>query len=141
MNNSKEERRRSILRKPAEESVDLYPGLCVCDDRVSGSITAGQTRLPLWAFVGTVVNEGWEHVVSEEEGWPYMEEAYSWTQQKTSDFLYHLMQPRGEYGRLVLLLAEMNRVSEENDESWVLNADRRRQMREQLQRCLDALQE
>jgi len=127
------------LPKPAEETLDLYPGLVVCDDRVSGSITAGQSRLPLWAFVGTVVADGWETVVSEEDGWPYMEEDYGWTQQKMSDFLYHLMQPRGEFGRLVLLLAEMNRMSEEANAPWLSDEEQRQRMREQLQRCLDAL--
>lgn len=48
-----------ILRQPAEDTDDLYPGLTVCDNRVTGSINAGRTRLPLWTFIGTVVEESW----------------------------------------------------------------------------------
>ena len=59
----------------------------------------------------------------------------------TSDFLYHLMQPRGEFGRLVLLLAEMNRRSEADEATWLLNAESREQMKAQLQRCLNALED
>ena len=131
----------SALRQPAEETEGLYEGLCVCDNRVSGSITVGPSRLPLWAFVGTIVTDGWETVVSEEDGWPYMEESYGWTQQMTSDFLYYAMQSRGEFGRLTLLMAEMNRRSEANEAAWLLDADNRQQMKAQLQKCLDALEE
>ena len=42
-------------RNPAEESLGLYPGLVVDDGRQSGSITVGQSRLPLWSFIGTAL--------------------------------------------------------------------------------------
>lgn len=35
---------RGVWREPAEESHDLYPGPCVHDNRVSGSITVGRSR-------------------------------------------------------------------------------------------------
>jgi len=113
----------------------------VDDDRVSGSITVGCSRLPLWAFVGTIVTDGWETVVSEEDGWPYLEDGYSWTRQKMSDFLYYAMQSRGEFGRLTLLMAEMNRIGEEANAPWIEDKANRERMREQLQRCLDALED
>ena len=60
----------TILRRPPEDSTDLYPGLSVCDDRVTGSINVRQTRLPLWAFIGTAITDGWE---SAEDGWEIQE--------------------------------------------------------------------
>ena len=129
------------MRRPSEESVDLYPGLCVCDDRVSGSITVGQSRLPLWTFIGTIVTDGWETVAGEEGDFPQTEKDYGWTQQKMSDFLYYAMQSRGEFGRLTLLMAELNRVGDQNKAPWIEEAEHCQQMREQLQRCLDALAE
>lgn len=126
-------------RQPAEETVDLYPGLCVDDDRVSGSITVGSSRLPLWAFVGTIVMDDWEAVAGEEGNFPQVEKDYGWTQQMMSDFLYHAMQSRGEFGRLTLLMAEMNRLGKSANESWISKADNRERMKEQLQRCLDTL--
>lgn len=141
MNPNDSEKKFTAKRQPAEETVDLYAGLCVDDDRVSGSITVGCSRLPLWAFVGTIVTDGWETIVSEEDGWPYLEDGYGWTRQKMSDFLYHSMQSRGEFGRLTLLMAEMNRSGEEAGAPWIEEADNRERVREQLQRCLDALED
>jgi hypothetical protein len=48
-----------VWREPSEESVDLYPGLVVHDGRVSGSITTGRSRLPLWAFMFVAIRDGW----------------------------------------------------------------------------------
>lgn len=141
MDERSEQKQFTTKRQPAEETVDLYSGLCVHDDRVSGSITASRSRLPLWAFVGTIVTDGWETVVSEEEGWPYLEEEYGWTRQKMSDFFYYLMQSRGEFGRLTLLMAEMNRLGEAASAPWIAEANNRERMKEQLQRCLEALED
>ena len=142
MNPNDSAKKFSPLRQPAEETENLYAGLCVCDDRVSGSITVGPSRLPLWAFVGTIVMENWEAVADEEDGdFPQVERDYGWTRQMMSDFLYYALQSRGEFGRLVLLLAEMNRRSEADGAAWLLDADNRQQMKAQLQKCLDALED
>ena len=142
MNTNKPEKQFTALRRPAEETEDLYAGLCVCDDRVSGSITVGPSRLPLWAFVATIVMNNWEAVADEEDGdFPQVEKNYGWTQQMMADFLYYAMQSRGEFGRLTLLMAEMNRRSEADQAPWLLDADNRQQMKAQLQKCLDALEE
>lgn len=140
MDERSEQKQFTTKRQPAEETVDLYPGLCVDDDRVSGSITVGCSRLPLWAFVGMMVTDGWETVVSE-EGWPYLEDGYGWTRQMMSDFLYYAMQSRGEFGRLMLLMAEMNRTGEAKNAPWIAEANNRERMKEQLQRCLNALED
>ena len=136
-----EERQKSNLRQPAEETVDLYPGLSVCDDRVSGSITVAQSRLPLWAFIRYVVEDSWEDIVSGDEAYYPGLEAYGWTEEKMSDFLYYLMQCRGEFGRLLLLMAEVNRLSEEKHRFWMEQDGLPQRMKEQLQRCLATVQD
>ena len=127
--------RKTILREPSEESVNLYPGLVVDDARVSGAITVGSSRLPLSAFIGTLIEEGWQEVTAE-DGWPQVEQ-YGWTQKQMSDFLYNVLQARGEFGRLLLVLAEAHRVAEERDKpQWWQHEDLRRNIRGQLQQCL-----
>ncbi len=127
----------SIRRHPPEESCDLYPGLCVHDGRVTGSITVGPTRLPLWAILPTLVEEGWGAV---QDGWPSVDDC-AWSARDTATFLYRLMQMRGEFGRLLLVLADAERGDENNEAArWWANADARGRVHAQLLRCLHALQ-
>lgn len=99
-------------REPAEESTDLYPGLVVCDNRHSGSITVGRSRLPVSAFVGY---ESWAEVVA---GWDYIEgPGYEWTHERHANFLYHLLEMRGEFARLLLVLADVERDEGERGEN------------------------
>lgn len=91
-------------RSPDEESVDLYPGLVVHDGRVSGSITTGRSRLPLWAFASVAVTHGWDEV---ERGWE--PSRYDWTVETHARFLHHLLEARGEFARLLLVLADADR--------------------------------
>lgn len=125
-------------RDPAEESDDLYPGLVVSDDRVTGSITAGRSRLPLWVVVPTAAIQGWSEV---EKGWE--PSVYGWTADKTGEFLGHLLEQRGEFGRLLLVLADVERREDEQGQDglpwWELDASRQRVV-EQLRRCLAALE-
>lgn len=125
-------------RKPPEESVDLYPGLVVHDDRVSGSITAGRSRLPLWAFISTAMREGWRNV---QDDWN--PDGYGWTQEKMSHFLYCLMEQRGEFGRLLLVLADAERVEGKRGygvKSWWETKRHRKRVGDQLRRCLKVLE-
>ncbi|MBC8137748.1 MAG: hypothetical protein H8F28_17850 [Fibrella sp.] len=129
---------RSTKRIPPEETTDLYPGLCVDDERVGGAITISQSRLPVWAIMGTLIEDGWEAVV---EGWDHVETDYGWTKEDMSNFLYFLTEPRGEFGRLLLLLAEMERraCSNGGDPPWYQRPESRVRVREQLQRCIGVL--
>lgn len=97
---------RGVWRVPAEETVDLYPGLVVHDGRVSGSITVDRSRLPLWAFIHTALTDGWDRV---EEGWSPTEH-YGFTEEHLAEFLYDLLELRGEFGRLLLVLAGVERA-------------------------------
>ena len=91
------------LRDPAEETIDIYPGLVVHDSRQTGSITFGPTRLPVWVIFGELCSGGWESVVS---NWPELVE-YGWTQKRLASFLYFITEPRGELARLLLTLADV----------------------------------
>lgn len=132
-------------RDPAEESVDLYPGLVVSDDRVSGSITVGRSRLPLWAFVAWLPDLGWDEVV---RSWDYIEkpepDGYGWDADKMGEFLHCLMEMRGEFGRLLLVMADAERCERRRGRAfgpaWWETKKHRRRVAAQLRRCLDALE-
>lgn len=83
-----------------------------------------------WACISIIVEDGWEEAVSEENGWPYVEEEYEWTKQKMSNFLYHLAESRGEFGRLLLLMAEVERLEHgDNGPRWYRQEDLRERMK------------
>ena len=121
-------------RRPAEES-HLYPGLCLADNRVTGSITVGCSRLPLWAFAGW----DWDEVV---HGWDYIEKDYGWTHAKQAGFLHDLLQNRGEFGRLLLLLADAERCEHARggwNKPWWETKRHPKRVAAQLRRCLEGL--
>lgn len=122
-------------RDPDEESADLYPNLVVHDGRVAGSITVGRSRLSLWAFVGTAIRDGWDGV---ERGWE--PGRYGFTADDMADFLHYLLEARGEFGRLLLVLAAAER-SERAGQSWWKGKKHRKRVQRQLWRCLVALED
>ena len=124
-------------REPAEESIDLYPGLVVHDGRQVGSITISRSRLPIWAFAGW----DWDEVV---RGWDYIETEYGWTEEKNRMFLRHLLDVRGEFARLLLVLADAERCEYRRGrfgESWWQTKRHRKRVAEQLRRCLAVVEE
>lgn len=128
---------RGPWRKPSEESLNLYPGLVVCDGRVSGSITVGQSRLPLWAFIWTAVHGRWEGV---EAGWAPTEK-YGYTADDLSFFLSNLLDQRGEFGRLLLVLADAERLNHvSHNRPWWTTKRHRKRVGDQLRRCLAVLE-
>lgn len=126
-----------VWREPAEETED-YPGLVVNDHRVSGSITVGRSRLPLWAFVGSAVHEDWQYV---EDGWSPTEH-YGFTEGDLIAFLGDLLEQRGEFGRLVLLLADVERAERtRRAHRWWFDVKKdRKRLAAQLRRCLALLE-
>jgi hypothetical protein len=127
----------SVLRQPAEESADLYPGFVVCDDRVAGSITAGRSCLPVWAFIGTLVRDGWGEA---HEAWQ-IKTTTGLTKERLSDLLHDLFQARGELGRLLLVLAAAHReVDGETAPAWQDQPELCAHVKAQLRRCLEVLE-
>ena len=128
----------TVWREPAEESVGLYPKLTVLDNRQSGSINVGPSRLPLWSFTADAVKNGWEAV---ERGWSPTEH-YGFTEDDYIWFLCNLLNVRGEFGRLLLVLANAERCDATRglfDSPWWRRKGQRRKVLDQLHRCIDAL--
>ena len=149
------------FRQPPELSDDLYPGLAVWEKRVTGSLTLKDSRLPLWAIISTAVKQGWDEV---ERGWGPGDNGY--TADDLAAFLYDLLEHRGEFARLLCVLADVHRVEAEREhaedkahneavshpggycmcpnrpwvEPWWNQPDLRRRVADQLQRCLATVQ-
>lgn len=128
-----------VWREPREETLDLYPGLVVDDGRQSGSITFGQTRLPIWAVVAEAVYNGWESVTRSYRPVEFREEQFV-------GFLHNLLELRGEFARLLLVLADAERDDAEraewqdDREPWWLHEPVRERVLEQLRRCVETLE-
>lgn len=154
---------RSVRRRPGVESVGLFPGLVVWDDRVSGSITIGRSRLPIWSIIASAIVSGWDEV---EAGWEPTAR-YGFTEQHLVKFLHDLLQARGELARLLLILADVERLEQEREDAvfeehapgegvvditdgtvhghplpgrWWDDDELRGRVVEQLRRCIDVLE-
>lgn len=125
----------SPWRSPPEETEGLYPKLVVCDNRVSGSITIGQSRLPVWAILGSYFQGGWDEVVA---GWDYIETDYGFTEDDLYGLIYNLLEMRGDFGRLLLALADAERRGRHGAPWWERKKDRKR-IGDLLLRCVDDL--
>lgn len=127
---------QGVWRIPSEETLDLYPGLVVCDDRVSGSITISRSRLPLWAISYTAITDDWGRVT---DGWPTAKEI---TEEDFATFIYDILELRGEFARLLLVLADAERcerVRSSMNKPWWRTKKHRKRVLDQLQRCSSAL--
>lgn len=125
-----------------DSEVEEYPGLIVWSKRVTGSITAGHSRLPLWCFVSQAMVYGWEQEVRGN----YDPEQYGWTRKKMGDFLYNLLEQRGEFGRLICMLADVERREEArggalSSPAWWEVKSQRKRMAAQLRRCLAVVED
>lgn len=127
---------RDEVASAYDEGSHLYPGLCLHDGRVSGSITAGCSRLPLWAISSTAIHRSWKEV---EAGW-----APTITQDEFAQFVRFLLWQRGEFGRLLLVLADAERCEQSRAQwgrPWWTTKKHRKRVSDQLRRCLSALDE
>ena len=130
MENTLNENCRKIWRNPAIESTEIYEGLVVLDDRVGGSITVRSSRLPLWTLIRTAIQGSWMDV---QEGWNVAE--YDYTSEELSEFLYNLLEARGEFARLLLEIANANC----KNIHWETDKNLNERLRNQLQLCVESL--
>lgn len=100
-------------RSPAVETVGLYPDLVVCDNRVAGAITIGQSRLPVSAILSTAISHDWAEV---EAGWSPTEH-YGFTESDLRAFLHDVLELRGDFARLILAFANAERVDEDRSDA------------------------
>ena len=133
----------SVYREPPECTDDIYPGLSVWEERVSGSLTIKNSRLPLWAFVWPAITKGWEEADS---GWGLS--SYGYTADDLGQFLYYLFDLRGEFARLIAVLADVERLEDDRNGDvspydyvpWPQDPELRGRVVDQLRRCLSALE-
>jgi hypothetical protein len=126
-------------REPREETVGLYPGLVVDDGRMTGSITIGPSRLPVWAILGEYFTGGWDDVVA---GWPYIETEHGFTENDLYQLFRCLANQRGEFGRLLLVLADAERLEAKRGDltPWWKTKRHRKRVADQLRRCLEVVE-
>lgn len=125
-----------IWRDPPAETED-FPGLTVHDARVSGSINIRDSRLSLWAIVGTAVERGWYTV---ERQWE--PSRYDYTATEMAEFLGCLLDQRGEFARLLCVLADAKRreAIRWSGLAWWEKKTTRRRVLKALRRCVEVLE-
>lgn len=96
-------------REVSNRGDELYPGLVVHDHRVCGSITVGQSRLPVWA----VPMDCWL-----EENWDYAKADYGVSDEHLSEFVHDLLEARRDLGRLLLVIADCERREGKNGRAY-----------------------
>lgn len=136
-------------REPAEETTDAYPGLVVHDGRQVGAITVGASRLPLSCSAWHLA-EGWPEFSDEFHDGSGL--VYGWDNKDIARFLSHLFEQRGEFGRLILTLADVERIEADRHDthyalhsggfppSWWDMPDLAARVADQLRRCLETLE-
>lgn len=123
-----------VWRQPPAQT-NGFPKLMVNDDVVTGSINVRNTRLPLWAIISTAIAQGWDQV---ENAWSPAER-YGYTKEDLSHFLYCLLEQRGEFGRLLLLLAKAEASDRGDFGCWWDSPHYRKKVMAQLKRCIGCL--
>jgi len=109
--------------------------MVVDDDRVSGSITVGRSRLPVWVLYSRLCGETIEELATD----------YNVAVDDIKGVLrlaYWITECRGEFARLTLTLADVERRAadlEDRDKAWWEVPDERQRVIDQLQRCLKVL--
>lgn len=126
---------QGVWREPSVESDDLFPGVVVCDDRVTGSLTFGPTRVPLWAPAAVFLDmddylpPNW---------FPDPRAAAS----AGESLIGNLLQLRGEFARLLCVLADEERrehLPRARRLAWWEKKRSRRRVLAQLKLCVDCL--
>ncbi len=94
-----------------EKVTEDYPGFVVHDGRVTGSITLGHSRLPLWCLTHSMIDASYSTAA---ENYPTLP-TYA-TAAEIGSFLYDLLEQRREFARLLCVLADVERRERENRE-------------------------
>lgn len=105
-----------IWRDPDEETED-YPGFVVHDGRMAGALTIGRSRLPLYSVLPDALTE---------ESVEYAAECFGSdiTRDGLLGFLSDLLGGvRGEFARLILAIANAERLEQEREDVILAAAD------------------
>lgn len=105
-----------VWREPYEETED-YPGFVVHDGRVAGALTIGRSRLPLYSILPDSLTESSVAHAAEAFGTDI-------TRDEVLGFLCDLLSGvRGEFARLLLAIANAERLEQEREDEILAAAD------------------
>jgi hypothetical protein len=118
-----------------EPTDGLFPGLSVWDARMAGAITLKDSRLPVYVLASMVMKYGddWERVTDSYD----VPEWYEWTDVRL--LVTMMLNLRGEWAKLVLIMADGERRRSHNGLPWWRKKRDRARVRAQLLRCLAML--
>jgi hypothetical protein len=121
-----------VIDRPAvrDKRGEHYPGLVVMDGRVSSSITLGQSRLPIWCIPHRGFNIEWH------TGSPT---AYGVSDDDLARFVFRLLEARGNWGRLLCIIADEERASEHVPFLYCVSPRAKKRLRAALQACIEEL--
>ena len=134
-----------------DKVTEEYPGFVVHDGRVTGSITLGHSRLPLWCLINIMIDAGYSAAA---EDYPILSTCA--TAAEIGSFLYNLLEHRREFARLLCVLADVERQEREPANAsmaipidpgnlpsalqpWYKDPKNRERVRAVLHRCLNEL--
>jgi hypothetical protein len=128
---------------PVPPGTEDYPGLVVCEGYRRGSIRTKDRGLELWCWVYELITQAdWDGVNRDYE--PGIDP------DEFARFLVNLLNQRGEFGRLVCVLADVERDDDErvgkvgrgvDRRPWWEVPDQRARVRHVLLECVAALDE
>ena len=121
-----------MIDRPAtrDKRGEHYPGLVVMDGRVTGSITLGQSRLPIWC----IPHNGFD--IEAHTGEPT---AYGVSDDDLARFVFELLEARGCWGRLLCIIADEERASGYVPFLYGISGRAKKRLRAALQACIDEL--
>lgn len=122
--------RAGVVDHENGEAKEWYPGLWVWDKRCYGAITIGESRLPLYMFFTGCDPDEWAYAYDDDA------EALRSAQHAVRTIL----DQRGEFARLLLVLADVERRASRRTWTWWERPKYRAEVAKQLRRCLEALE-
>lgn len=104
--------RHGPWQQPGYKGDDIYPGFGCDDGMRAGGINIGNTRQLVHDLIGSILEGGWDEAETDYG-------TQTCTDREYGRFLHDLLDMRGEFGRLLLLLAAAVRIAVIKDDAKV----------------------
>ncbi len=124
---------------PEPPGTEDYPGLVVCEGHRRGSIRTKERGLELWCWAYDAIVNGFDSAEADYDT--------GTTADEFARLVANLLNQRGEFGRLVCVLADVERwevdMEEDHDQfvAWWQDRGQRARVRAALLECVAALDE